>query len=149
MRRLRDIPELASGLEPHDGLLALGVARELVHADQVAVKGSYGVARRTSERQRLLSRFTEVLSWRKAAQADAILESGLPANLMSGAQSESWEYGRTLAGLPVFIDKASTWLSAIRAARKQNLAPKDYAVQRIFWHEKCLQRARATAASGM
>jgi len=83
----------AAGLAPHGGLLALGAAREILAIAPLA---------RERERARLLRRYGETLEWRKRTAADEVLRRGVPPELLAGAQSESWEYGQTRAGLPVF-----------------------------------------------
>ena len=85
----------AAGLLPHGGLLALGAAREILAVAPVA---------RDRERARLLRNFAKVLEWRKLTAADEVRWRGLPPALLAGAQSESWEYGQTRAGLPAFVD---------------------------------------------
>lgn len=82
----------AAGLAPHGGLLALGAAREILAIAPLA---------RERERARLLRRYGETLEWRKRTAADEVLRRGVPPELLAGAQSESWEYGQTRAGLPV------------------------------------------------
>lgn len=42
----------------------------------------------------------------------------------------------------MFIDRAASWLSAIRVSRKRGLTPSDFGKQRVYWHEKCLAVSR-------
>lgn len=128
---------VAHGLALHDGLLALGTVREVL-LKPTAV-----------ERTRLLRKFARMLAWRERSGADSALSDGLPTALLAaGGQSESWEYGRTTGGLPVFIDQAFTWRDAIAACRKHGVPPSEYGKARIYWHERCLQRARECHAEG-
>lgn len=129
---------------PHDGYLELGCARILAH-DRASASDEV----RAAEHERQLRGFGEALAWRRQAGADAVLENGLPSVLMDGAQSESWEYGQTRAGLPIFVDRAETWLSAIRAARQQGLSPQQYGAQRVYWHERCLEVTAQHHAAGV
>lgn len=127
---LRD-PATARGLALHDGLLALGTARE------VLLKPT------SAERQRLLRKFERMLSWRRRSGADSVLSDGVPAGLIAaGGQSESWEWGRTRGGLPVFIDQAKSWRAAIAACRRHGVPPSEYGKARMYWHERCLERVR-------
>ena len=67
---------------------------------------------------------------------------------MHGAEIHSFEYGLTAGGLPVFVDDARTWLSAIRVSKRRGLTPADFGWQRVYWHEKCLAVSRAHHAAG-
>ena len=143
LARILSNPRMCRGALPHDGMLALGTARQIVSG-----VAHLPAAKHEVEHTRLLTRFVEVLAWRKAVGADDVLERGLPPKLMHGAQSLSWEYGRTRAGLPVFIDQAVTWRSAITSARMLGLTPAEYGVQRVYWQENCLHRTRLAHAAG-
>ena len=106
---------------------------------------------RAAEHERLLRGLGEAQAWRRqynGSGAEAYLEDGLPPDLMDGAQCESWEYGKTSAGLPIFVDRAVTWLSAIRAARQQGLSPQQWGAQRVYWHERCLEITAQRHAAG-
>ena len=55
--------------------------------------------------------------WRHKVDADTILQRGLPTKLMV-AQVDSFEYGQTRGGLPVYVETAGAWKRAITAAMR-------------------------------
>ena len=145
------VSRFASELAPHStrahdvctAYLELGCARILTY-DRASASDEL----RAAEYERLMRMFGDSLAWRRQAGAEALLENGLPPALMDGAQCESWEYGKTRAGLPVFVDRAVTWLSAIRTARQQGLSPQQWGAQRVYWHERCLEVTAQHHAAG-
>ena len=132
----------------YEGYLELGWARCWVELQPAYDRSSTPDEVRAAEHERLLRGLSEAQAWRRQAGAEAFLENGLPPDLMDGVQIESWEYGKTTAGLPIFVDRAVTWLSAIRAARQQGLSPQQWGEQRVYWHERCLDVVAQRHAAG-
>ena len=149
---VRRFPSKLDGV-PHtsrayDGYLELGWARCWTEIQPAYDRSSTPDEVRAAEHERLLRGLGEAQAWRRQAGAEAFLENGLPPDLMDGVQIESWEYGKTSAGLPIFVDRAVTWLSAIRAARQQGLSPQQWGAQRVYWHERCLEITAQRHAAG-
>ena len=143
VERMGSDPALSSGAVPFDGLLTLGVAREIL------LTPAHEERKRKSEEIRLQELFKDAIRWREETGARRIRERGLPAHLVEGrAQSEAQLYGSTVGGLPVVVDLGSEWRRAITAARQLGLPPEDFALTRVFWHERCLETACRAHAAG-
>ena len=95
----------------YEGYLELGWARCWTELQPMYDRSSTPDEVRAADHERLLRGLGEAQAWRRQAGAEALLRDGLPAELMDGVQIESWEYGKTRAGLPIFVDRAVTWLS--------------------------------------
>ena len=136
----------------HEGMLALGVAREVLLFQPKEPR------KRAAELAALSNLFRKTLAWRVAAYVDTIMRDGLPSILVDGGcqpggqhggcQPRAHHYGSTRAGLPVIVDSASEWRRAIRNARELGLTPAVFATTRIYWHERCLQTARKAHEAG-
>ena len=122
--------------ESHNGLLLLGLVREIMHLEA----GS-------QTRQQYIEFYHEALAWRRDARLDTALHEGLPPKL-SALQDEILVYGSTQAGLPVFVEVASSLLRLLQRAQQMALSPDEFAVCRAYQTERYLQLTDMWHASG-
>lgn len=140
LRQLMREPVMQSGAHLFDGLLCLGMAREMVLLEP---------RRRDGERPGYVAAFAQAMAWRRTAEVDRIRTEGVPRALVDAdCQPRAHSYGATTAGLPVMVDTGSEWRRAMLNCRNLKLTPTDFGRARIYWHEACLGLVQQAHARG-
>ena len=137
MRRLLQQTSLQRGLPPFNGGLVLGCAREIL------LTPASQAQKRESEFSTLSRLFSVTLDWRfDKVDPASIRRDGLPPSLVENpCQSRAQFYGLSAGGLPVVVDQGSQWFAAINECRRLGMSPSDFAMTRVYWHERCCETA--------
>ncbi|KAL1526472.1 hypothetical protein AB1Y20_015182 [Prymnesium parvum] len=126
----KEEPELCAALaEVYDGLLLLGVVREILSTPWK--KGA------------MVQTLREIVAWRRATGAFEIGASPLPTRL-AATQVKSYIYGLTEGGCPVAVLTVKSVEDAMLTCARMNVTPDEFAQTRIWACEHSVRAIHAT-----